>query len=277
MSRSLLPEARAEGTSYENIETTCPNCGSYCVLNRTSDLRTHMPVAGKETLCPVCGMPFRLLGDTVNAGYEAILYEAAHLLRRSHYMLSVVRACQAYEMLFALYLRVELVYKPFGRECQTEPWPSLECLNALNKALRRKVEKRAFSQLRARFLRQVIGASPPPNLEGAKDAIESLRSRQSWEDPKRVEIESASICETLKPLLIRLAKTNVHELRNRVVHERGYRPSREEAGYAVKEASSLLFALGWELDLREDVNWYTSCVTRDDKSRPLLPVEAKAR
>lgn len=110
-----LAEARAERTSYENIETTCPNCASNCVLNRISDLKTRMPVAGKEVPCPECGRPFWLLGDTLNAGYEAMVHDAAHLLRRNDYMLSVVRACQAYEMLFALYLRVELVYRPFAR------------------------------------------------------------------------------------------------------------------------------------------------------------------
>ena len=256
MNEQLLV-ARAERTTYENIEAACPNCGRTCVLNRRSDLKTRMPVAGKEVPCTECGTHFWLTGDTVNASYESILYDCVDLLRLKRYMLSVVGACQAYEMFFGLYLRVELVYEPFGRECQGEQWPPIESLNDLSKALRRKVKGRAFDKLRARFLRQVICEAPPLSCQDAELAIDSLARTDRWKRPKQVQIQNASVSETLKPLLLGVAKTKVHELRNKVVHQRGYRPSREEAESAVNEASSLLFPLGSKLELREDINWYT--------------------
>lgn len=252
-----LPEAWAEQTSYENVATTCPNCRRACILNRRSDLETCTPVAGKEVACTECGLSFWLMGDTINAGYESLLFDCADLLRTKRYMLAVVGACQSYEMFFGLYLLVELVHKPWGAECRTEPWPSIESLNDMSRALRRSVQRLPFDRMRARFLRQAISHSPPKNLHDAQGVIDSFKRSKPWRRPTPGEIKAAPVGKGLKRLLLGVANTEVNKLRNRVVHKEGYRPSRDEAESAVDEARSLLFPLGAKLDLREDVNWYT--------------------
>lgn len=263
----VLPKAWAKQTSYENVATTCPNCRRACILNRRSDLETCTPVAGKEVACTECGLSFWLMGDTVNAGYESLLFDCADLLRTKRYMLAVVGACQSYEMFFGLYLLVELVYVPWGMECQTEPWPSIESLNDMSKALRTEVERLPFDGMRTRFLRHAISHAPPQNLRHARGVISSLRRSKHWHRPTPGEIAAAPVGKGLKRLLLGVASTDVNKLRNKVVHKEGYRPSRDEAETAVDEARSLLFPLGTELDLREDVNWYTGRPAEQEAER----------
>jgi hypothetical protein len=50
--------------------------------------------------------------------------------------------------------------------------------------------------------------------------------------------------------------TNIHGLRNSVVHKQAYRPTYEEARRALDEARDILFPLGLRLELRDDPNWY---------------------
>ena len=261
--------AEAERTSYENIETTCPHCRRQCVLNRASDLRTFRPVAGMEIACTECGEIFWLVGDRVSSGYRSILYDSTSLLNRKRFMLAVAGACQAYEMFFALYLRVELVYKPFwsDRECGVRT--PISVLNNLSKILRSKVDGLAFDKMRARFLRQAVSRVTPESVKEAAAVIESLELTEHWGRPKLWEIRRAPVEEPVRELLCGVARTKVNTLRNKVLHQRGYRPRRGEAEGAVNEARSLLFLLGHHLDLREDINWYRERHARRTHSQQL--------
>lgn len=205
------PVAEAERTSYENIETTCPHCRSRCVLNRASDLRTFMPVAGKAVPCTECGEAFWLVGDSVSGGYESILYDSTLLLRRKRFMLAVAGACQAYEMFFALYLRAELVYKPFWRERQIGVGARTAVLNNLAKEFRSRVEGFSFDRMRACFLRQAVTGTSPRSVTEAANAIESLGRPGHGKPPRLSEIRRAPAEKRVKELLCGVARTRVNE------------------------------------------------------------------
>jgi len=273
------PVAEAERTSYENIETTCPHCHRRNVLNRASDLRTFMPVAGKAVPCTECGKQFWLVGDSVSDGYESMLYDSTFLLKRKRFMLAVAGACQAYEMFFALYLRVELVYKPFWRDRKNGLGPSVTELNDLDAALRSEVGGFSFDRMRACFLRQAVTDTAPRSVREAASAIQALGRSGHRRSARLSVIRRAPLEKRVKELLRGVARTKVNELRNKVVHQRGYRPRQGEAEIAVKEARSLLFPLGYDLDLHEDINWYaknllspaTGRVSRAAPSRRTTP------
>ena len=252
MSVEVKPLVRAERTSYENIEATCPHCGRYCILNRASDLRDFMPVARKDVACTECGKIFALGGDIVSPGYRSIIYDSTDLLKRKRFMLAVAGACQAYEMFFALYLRVELMYKPFWRDYE-KGGGSISALNEISKSFLARVDGFSFDRMRSCFLQQAVSDVKPESLKDAAIMIDSLGGSKS---PRLSEIRRAAVEGHVKKLLCRVAKTEVNALRNKVVHQRAYRPRRGEAEGAVKEARSLLFRLGHHLDLRENINWY---------------------
>ncbi len=60
----------------------------------------------------------------------------------------------------------------------------------------------------------------------------------------------------LVSLLSALKRTNIHILRNQIVHKRAYRPTREQVDAALEETRSILFPLTSRLKLYDEINWY---------------------
>ena len=100
-------------------------------------------------------------------------------------------------------------------------------------------------------MRLIIESNPPSTLDEAEDYIKKLYPRL----PRNTEL--GSVTDTaLADLFMRVKGVAINELRNRVVHKIGYRPTRDEAEGALEEARSVLFPLTSRLNLHDDVNWY---------------------
>ncbi len=243
---------RGKRTTYENFVVDCPACGKEIVFNRASDLGTLEPVADLRVSCldRACGKPFCITGDSVNEAYEMLVFDSYELRDRKHYMGCILNLAQAYETFFSLFLRVELLYKPFGAGSER----NLDNLNRIADDLYKKTKKLAFAHMRRLFLQHVV--THPSPMSAAKAAIVVAALPGSPCDPKDVEIDALGD-PNIVPLLIAIKKATINTLRNRVVHHRGYRPTRLEVEEALEETTSILFPLGQHLDLHDEINWYS--------------------
>lgn len=248
--QDIIPIAEGRRTSYENFVAECPLCGHECIFNRASDLCTFEPIAGLDVSClnEECGQPFRLVGDSVNERHEMLIYDCHELLERKHYMNCVLNLALAYGTFFSLFLRVELLYKPFAADPD-----QLDRLNLLSKKLENKIKGYTFHPMRALFLWQIIKQRSAATFDEAEEIIKAFPDYPK--DPKDSEIEALSDTKLI-PLLKALKDTTIHELRNRVVHKQAYRPTREEVEDSLKETRSILFLLTHRLRLHDEPNWY---------------------
>lgn len=250
---SQVPYATEKRTSYENFAAVCPRCGEWSIFNRVSDLNECGPIAFKTVQClsPSCSKPFNINGDSINAAHEMLVFDCYELLRQKHYMNCVITLAQAHEVFFSLFLRVELLYKPFAKDDAQD----VDHLNQLSEQLAKKVKKHTFARMRALFLRQLVSGSHPASLPEAEVAILGLADEPT--DPTDSEIEAVGD-PALVNLLKALKQITIHEVRNRVVHKRAYRPSRDEVESAIESARKLLFPLTHRLCLYDDINWYSA-------------------
>jgi hypothetical protein len=245
-----MPYAEIKRTSYENFVAQCPWCGQESIFNRATDLKDLSPIAYRTVLClnPACAKPFSISGDSVNSAHEMLIFDCYELLQLKHYMNCILTLAQAYEVFFSLFLRVELLYKPFARDIGKD----INHLNRLEEQFSEKVKRHTFPRMRALFLRQLIAGPCPANLVKAEAAIAGLQDRPRC--PNDAELEALGDKQLLA-LLKAVKSTSIDTLRNRVVHKQAYRPTREEAEAVLEEARSLLFPLTRRLGLYDD-NWY---------------------
>jgi len=247
---SDIPIAKNRRTSYENFVAVCPECGKDSIFNRASDLHTFEPIAGREVAClsGYCRKPFRIINDSVNNAHEMLIFDCYELIERKHYMNCILSLAQAYEVFFSFFFRVELLYKPF----RSDPDQDIAVLNHLSNELQRKIKKYTFVPMRALFLAHIVAGHSPKTLAEASAEVSAL-SKPS-KDAEDATIESLGDAK-LVSLLKDLKHTNIHTLRNQVVHKRAYRPTREEVEAALEETRSILFPLSNRLQLDNEFDW----------------------
>jgi len=238
--------------TYENFIAVCPHCNYENVYNRVSDLKTREPIDFKEVVClnENCRRAFNINGDLVAPAYTYLVLDCYKLKRDKRYMYCILNIAQAYEAFFGLYLRVELLYKPFGRSRSLE----LARLNELAAALDRRIRTYTYRPLRNIFLNRVLRENPINLLDESESIIEGLDGLR--DDPSDQAIDGATD-RKLAPLLKKLKDSDIGEARNMVVHKYAYRPSLEQAEYFIEEARDILFSLDAIIGpLYDDVQWY---------------------
>jgi len=253
------PYAKKKQTSYENFVAECPWCWQESIFNRATDLKDLTPILFRTVSClhQDCGRPFNINGDSVNSAHEMLIFDCHELLRLKHYMSCILTLAQAHEVFFSLFLRVELLYKPFAADSDKD----IDHLNRLAETLERKVRDHTFGRMRTLFLRQLLAGISPKSLGEAEAAIAALEDRPK--EPAHAELEALPD-KQLVFLLKAVKGTAINRLRNQVVHKRAYRPNRDEAETALQESRSVLFPLTHRLHLRDDINWYMALKNRDD-------------
>ena len=238
-------------TSYENFAVECPWCQKESIFNRRSDLQTCDPITGLTVAClnAECGRSFWVAGDSVNNAHEMLILDMLELYERKHYMNCILSLAQAYEVFFSLYLRVNLLFKPFGSDADRD----IGMFNRLDEELYNEIKKYGFADMRALFLQHVVIGSPlPRNLTEAEAVLSAFPKPQI---PSDAAIK-AMTDTNLIPYIEAVKKSRIHEMRNLVVHKRAYRPSREEVDLAYKDTTDTLPALTIRLDLNDDINYY---------------------
>ena len=178
-----------------------------------------------------------------------LIFDVRELYNRNHYMASILNLAQAYEVFFSLYLRVNLLFKPFGSESDRDP----DKFNRLEEQLYNEIKKYGFADMRALFLQHVVTGSPlPRNLTEAETVLSAFPKPRL---PRNAEIRAITD-KNLIPYLEAVKNTKIHETRNLVVHKYAYRPSREEVDLAYKETTDTLLPMTTRLDLNDDLNYY---------------------
>jgi hypothetical protein len=241
--------------TYENFFASCPTCGSENIFNRASDLRDLDLIVDRQVNCrrPECRQPFYLSGDVVSPAYEMLIFDCYELLERKHYAYCILNLAQAYEVFFAQYLRVELLYKPSA----CDPEKDINLLNELMNRLYAKTEKLTFEPMRNLFLRLVLQRRRPASLHEAEDDINLLPCTPG--PPPDDDIAGARLFNNrrIPQVLFRLKACKVAALRNQVVHKSAYRPTLDEVNDALRETREVLFVLPRDLGAQtDDLNWY---------------------
>ena len=243
--------ARIKLSGYENIVVDCPICNREIILNRASDLGSFEPIAGISTNCPECKGEFWLNGDRISERHKALIFDCHDLLRDKKYMNCILNVCQSYEIFFGLYLRVNLLYRPFNSDLGQRSVSGLK-LNQLHRKLFDNTEKFGFIKMRSAALSLAVAPTPPSTLVDAEKHIETLSRSKLPSDAELDALHENKIAR----LLIRIRQVRINKLRNNVIHKVGYRPKHEEAETALEEARSILFPLTHLLNLHDDINWY---------------------
>lgn len=145
-----------------------------------------------------------------------------------------------------------IVRRIFTRSSLSEDSQNLTDLNRLSEELGEKIKEHTFGRMRALFLKQITRGTRQQILAKLLQSSQPFRPLQG--EPKDSAIEALSDAKLI-PLLKALKATTVHTLRNRVVHKRAYRPTRNQVQAALEEARSILFPLTSRLGLHDDVNW----------------------
>ncbi len=246
-----IPEAKKTNPTFENITAECPWCGKENIFNRASDLKTFEVIASRIVKCQntQCGKHFNISGDAINPAYEMLVIDCSDLIDQKHYMQCILSLSQAYEVFFSLFLRVELLYRPYNADPNSD-WNRLDVLKV---RLYQKIQRRTFVSMRNLFLRQALSGARPRTLNEAESVINNLPDSPS--EPEDSEIDAITDRRPLE-FLRALKVTKINELRNRVVHKDAYRPTLEEVESAWEEAKKILFPLGNHFDLYDDVAYY---------------------
>lgn len=253
-----MPHAKIKKYNYENVWVDCPICQFENIFNRVSDLKEHTPIVSKKVNCFNCKSTFNISGDEASAAYAMLIGDCYDLKQEKKYAYCILNLAQSFEAFFSLYLRVELLYKPFARsDAETDE------LNRVSQVLYDKIKKKAFNEMRALFLNyilltKVLMKRDPSTLDESETLIVLLSS----EMPSKSLLQKIND-KTLARLLLCVHSTEVATRRNEVVHHRAQRPTLSEVEKLLKETRKTLFSLEGRLGLLTDnVNWYRNKIRK---------------
>lgn len=230
MAKSIDVEIRASG--YENVYYDCPKCGKENILNRVSDLEGNVPIARLEGLVcenTKCRQIINIVSDRVVAAkYRWFFDELYILVARKEYRAYALTLCQGMEAFF--YQAV--VNKMLDREkAYRDDEGSLD-LTSYNQAranYEKRIERYTFADMRHEFLKVY-------ETERLKYTPLGLRLRK---DERKVSFDT-------------VANTDIHTLRNAVVHKQAYRPAWHEIE-SYGELVSAVYWLGMYLDVKDSM------------------------
>jgi hypothetical protein len=230
-----------EEKNYENVVATCPFCKNKNKYNRATELNNLSIIMDEEVKCQneICQKPFRIIGDIVNPSFDLLIFDCFELIKEKRYSYCILNLAQSFEMFFALYLRVEFLYKPYAQQGNNDPF----LLKTATDHLVKKTKALTFHGMQALFLNHIIltkvlmkrnAASLSESeiiLAQLTTNIPDEKTLSQVEDPK------------LMQLLIKLRNTNIGQIRNNVVHKNGYRPSLAIVESAISETEDILNGL----------------------------------
>lgn len=226
-------DASIKEAGYENIYVDCPCCKKENIYNRRNDLCTIEAIGRKNNIkCQFCGAIFSIIGDTVKSSkFRWFLDEIQILKERKNYMLYILFLCQACEAFFEQAIinkKVDRTSKIRDREgfvdikkyiIEFDKLNRSSIFNLCGSGSKTIFEKAAFFDLREVFLHEF-----------------------SQIDEQRT-IDALNIVKN----------TDIHEIRNKVIHKNAYRPKICE----IEKYDSLitaLFVLGYRFDVMDSIN-----------------------
>jgi hypothetical protein len=237
---------------YENVTALCPRCGRRNVYNRVTDIGHVDAIDSHHLACqaPACGDSFWVRGDLVNTAYAMLLLDSCDFVREKRYMQAVLAATTAYELFFAHFLRVELLYRPLRRD-ESSVDDEIGWLDAAAARLRAKTARHTFEPMRRIFLRAALDNVAPATLVAAAAYVDAIPAKPSV--VLRTDIEQLDATdEPRRGLLLGVWDAKIADLRNNIVHKGAYRPSLAETQTAVEDACTIINSLSAHFKMRRD-------------------------
>jgi len=239
-------------STYENFIAVCPHCQYKNIFNRVTDLNDVHPISYKEVRCSSenCKRNFNINGDLISPVYKKLIFDCYSLMKEKRYSYCILNLAQSFEVFFSLYLRVELLYKPFATERD-----NLEKLNRLSSLLFETVQNFAYAKTRNIFIRTVLTDQSIGNFNDSEVFIAGIDNLKTEPPDSLINGERN---EKLRSLLMKLKYSEVPRLRNKVVHKQAYRPTLPEVETAMEETRKIIFGLSSCLDVQVDnISRYT--------------------
>ncbi|MFI5180744.1 MAG: hypothetical protein ACHQPI_05085 [Thermoanaerobaculia bacterium] len=239
MTDEPVPYADEKHTTYENFEARCPHCDFWNVFNRVTDLKTVAPISFRTVECldPACGLSFNINGDLVNSAYHMFIMECYPLKKEKRYSHCIVSLVQAYELFFSHYLYDRLVVRPL----RSDPdFRSPKDYRRLSDRLYARIERLGYRKLRNVFFGLLLDTTDPKSANEAERLVDTIPKLLA--DPTD-DVLAGHPDPMVGQLLLALKRNTVDALRNRVVHQEGYRPSLQEVEAALEETRAIIFPL----------------------------------
>jgi hypothetical protein len=165
-----------------------------------------------------------------------LISDCEDLKAQKYYSYCILNLAQAFEMFFALYLRVQFLYKPYASERPDSLDKFNNCVTLLFDATR----KYTYTKMRNIFLNLIVRGANYRSLAESESGISALNADTN--EPSDDDIRAIQHSD-MREVLLRLKKCKVSELRNDVVHKVGYRPNISEVELALDETASILHRL----------------------------------
>jgi hypothetical protein len=239
-------------STYENFIAKCPHCGFINTYNRVTDLKTIYPISYMEVRCQSddCFKKFSINGDILASSFQYLINDCYDLIKRKRYMYCILNMAQAYEAFFGLYLKVELIIKPYKKEKSID----LDKLNRLVILLFDTIEKYTFNPLRNIFINTILLSKSINSLKDSEKAIMEIVNL--CKEPSNESIQRLMDNE-MSSLLLRIKQTNIGKERNLVVHKLAYRPSLEKVNQYFEETKSIFGEIDKKIGFYvDDINMY---------------------
>ncbi|KYN88966.1 hypothetical protein ATY36_20365 [Vibrio cidicii] len=227
-------------SDYENYLVKCPFCLKELVFNRREDLLTFEPIVRKEVEClnTECKQSFRLKNDTVNLASELFLQEAERCFSQKKYMMAVVLSTQAIESFFSLFLKVQLTIKPF-----CDPL-NLDGSNHVLHKYTKVTKSFPYKKMSNTVVSYLYHYEKLSSVNEITCFIDSCKGN--------VKKTNFPIDSNIQSIIDLLNKEEISTLRNKVAHKMAYRPTREEADYAIDYAFEVICKLQNKFKVNSD-------------------------
>jgi hypothetical protein len=179
-----------------------------------------------------------------------LIIDCQILKSQKYYAYCILNLAQSFEVYLSLFLRVELLYKPYAEEGTHE----LHRFNDLSNLLYSTIKKFTFNSLSGVFITMMLN---PPNPKGMAEAEAFINDLPNKTNQPTDDLIRKLPDVHLSQLLLDLKSPRVVTLRHQVVHKRAYRPTIEEVDSSIDETQRLLYAIDHKLGLLiDDLNHY---------------------
>ncbi|GAF78174.1 unnamed protein product [marine sediment metagenome] len=239
-----IPLSQKTEKNYENFIARCPICDHRNIFNRCSDLKTFKPIDFKKVECFNCHKSFGINGDDISPPYEYVYRECHKLIIEKHYINCIINLSQSIEMFLAYCIYDRLLWELFRKGIIN----STDDVNLLIGGIDHKIKNYSFSSLRNIFFDIYLNRK---SFNSKSDALAYIKNFHLLS--KKLPSDN-DICiypdKNLITLFMNLKKTKINELRNKVIHKYGYRPSFQEVENVMEETERILFDLKKELKIK---------------------------
>lgn len=248
-----------QNPDYETVTAVCEHCGSLCVFNRIDDLDEPGPYFGRYATCLECRKQFWIFGDIINPAYDLLINSARERFGTKRYMQCVGLLGQAWEIFFSLFAYSNYIYRPFFTRPELDH--SVEYLNRLSSQLFSATRGFTFYPLRNLLINTMLKQVRPQTLQESEAAIARIVDENFGNNPKNTDIENLPD-EKIRDLLKQLQQLRIADLRNRVVHQRAYRPKRAEVEKCLEEEIGFLYLAKHSLPAYTFDEWHAESLSR---------------